>query len=149
MSKIRITKEFTMETAHALLNYDGACKNLHGHSYQLFVTVIGEPIADPNAIKEGMVIDFSDLKIIVKSQIIDVFDHAVVVNDRAFDQSFLETHRMFQKRIIVSYQPTCENLLIDFANRIRALLPENVELHSMRLHETATSYGEWYASDNM
>lgn len=62
MSKIRITKQFNFETGHALYGYDGKCKNVHGHSYKLSVTVIGEPITDSNHVKFGMVIDFSDLK---------------------------------------------------------------------------------------
>ena len=61
-STIRITKEFTFETGHALYGYDGLCKNVHGHSYKLSVTVKGQPINDPSHVKSGMVIDFSDLK---------------------------------------------------------------------------------------
>ena len=53
--------------AHALWNYDGACKNIHGHSYKLFVTVIGEPDPDEESPKYGMVIDFTDLKEIKKA----------------------------------------------------------------------------------
>ena len=42
-ARIRLTKEFTFETGHALYGYDGLCKNVHGHSYKLAVTVIGTP----------------------------------------------------------------------------------------------------------
>ncbi len=66
MNWIRITKEFRFEMAHALWNYDGLCRNLHGHSYILRVTVKGQPIADSNHPKFGMVMDFGDLKAIVK-----------------------------------------------------------------------------------
>ena len=62
MSKIRITKQFNFETGHALYGYDGKCKNVHGHSYKLSVTVIGSPIMDTSNVKYGMVIDFTDLK---------------------------------------------------------------------------------------
>ncbi|HQQ12325.1 MAG TPA: 6-carboxytetrahydropterin synthase, partial [Bacteroidales bacterium] len=68
MSKIRITKEFKFEMAHALLGYDGPCRNVHGHSYELIVTVIGEPIAETGHVKLGMVMDFGDLKRIVMSE---------------------------------------------------------------------------------
>ena len=74
MSNIRITKQFTFETGHALYGYDGKCKNVHGHSYKLSVTVIGTPISDLNNVKFGMVIDFGDLKKIVKEEIVDIFD---------------------------------------------------------------------------
>ena len=78
---IRITKKFDFEAGHALFGYDGKCKNLHGHSYKLYVTVIGEPINNPHNVKNGMVIDFGDLKRIVQEQIIEAFDHAMVFNE--------------------------------------------------------------------
>ena len=74
MAKIRITKEFTFETGHALFGYDGKCRNVHGHSYNLAVTVIGEPITDTQNVKLGMVLDFGDLKSIVREEIVDPFD---------------------------------------------------------------------------
>jgi 6-pyruvoyltetrahydropterin/6-carboxytetrahydropterin synthase len=80
MSNIRITKQFSFETGHALYGYDGKCKNVHGHSYKLSVTVIGTPISDAQNVKFGMVIDFTDLKKIVKEEIVDQFDHATVFN---------------------------------------------------------------------
>lgn len=79
-TKIRITKEFKFETGHALYGYDGLCKNVHGHSYKLAVTLIGIPIADENHVKYGMVMDFSDLKKIVNEIIVTPFDHATVLN---------------------------------------------------------------------
>ena len=62
-SVIRVTKEFSFEMAHALTNYDGPCRNIHGHSYRLFVTVSGIPSDDPRDPRNGMVIDFSELNI--------------------------------------------------------------------------------------
>ena len=79
-NKIRITKKFTFETAHAIHGYDGLCKNIHGHSYKLNVTVIGTPINNPEDVKYGMIIDFSDLKKIVREEIVIPFDHATVLN---------------------------------------------------------------------
>src|SRR5665648_247887 len=92
-SVIRVTKEFTFEMAHALWNYDGPCRNVHGHSYRLFVTISGVPVEEPGNPKNGMVIDFSDLKYIVKKEIVNVFDHAVAVS-RLFDK---EKTEMFKK----------------------------------------------------
>ena len=48
MSKIRITKKFTFEAGHALYGHNGKCKNIHGHSYKLSVTVLGNPIHNSN-----------------------------------------------------------------------------------------------------
>lgn len=148
MSIIRVTKAFDFEMAHALQNYDGPCKNIHGHSYKLFVTVIGTPITDKSDPKLGMLIDFGDLKRLVAAEIVNVFDHAFVLNREAeFETSGL-VHEMFTNTIFVDYQPTCENLAIDFAQRIKAVLPDACQLFSLKLYETATSFAEWYASDN-
>ncbi len=149
MSKIRITKQFTFETGHALYGYDGKCRNVHGHSYKLSVTVIGKPIADTAHVKFGMVIDFSDLKKIVNREIVDVFDHATVFNKNTPHVELAEElSNRGHSVLLVDYQPTSEMMVIDFASKIKALLPENINLHSLRLQETASSYAEWFASDN-
>jgi len=148
MSKVRVTKEFNFEMAHALHGYDGLCKNIHGHSYKMFVTVIGTPINSKSDFKNGMLIDFGDLKRLVNREITDVYDHAFVINIDSKHQITDASGEMFGKLKIVDYQPTCENMVIDFAQKIKNILPDNIELYSLRLYETATSYAEWFASDN-
>ncbi|MDB4241837.1 6-carboxytetrahydropterin synthase [Polaribacter sp.] len=149
MSSIRITKQFNFETGHALYGYDGKCKNVHGHSYKLSVTVSGSPITDNSNVKFGMVIDFSDLKKIVKEEIVDIFDHATVFNQNT---PHIELAKELQARdhhvILVDYQPTSEMMVIDFAAKIKSRLPKNIDLFSLRLQETDTSFAEWFASDN-
>jgi len=150
MSNIRITKQFTFETGHALYGYDGKCRNVHGHSYKLSVTVIGSPIKDSNNVKFGMVIDFSDLKKIVREEVVDVFDHATVFNKNT---PHVDLAKELEQRghhvILVDYQPTSENMVIDFAQKIKDRLPANIKLFSLRLQETESSYAEWYQSDNL
>lgn len=148
MAKVRVTKEFTFEMAHALWNYDGPCKNIHGHSYKLWTTVIGEPILDEKNTKYGMVIDFGDLKRIIKTKIIDRFDHTIVVCKDAPHHFLGNIEQMFDKYEVTTYQPTCENLVTDFASILIPELPSNIKLHSLKLFETETSYAEWFASDN-
>jgi 6-pyruvoyltetrahydropterin/6-carboxytetrahydropterin synthase len=113
------------------------------------VTVIGKPITDNSNVKFGMVIDFTDLKKIVKEEIVDQFDHATVFNKNT---PHIELAKELQSRdhhvILVDYQPTSENMVIDFANRIKSRLPQGIELHSLKLQETETSFAEWYQSDN-
>lgn len=149
MSNIRITKLFSFETGHALYGYDGKCRNVHGHSYRLSVTVIGTPIGESSNVKFGMVIDFSDLKKIVKEEIVDVFDHATVFNQNT---PHVELAKELSDRghnvLLVDYQPTSEMMVIDFAEKIKNRLPNTIQLHSLKLQETATSYAEWFASDN-
>ncbi len=147
-SIIRITKEFKFEMAHALLGYDGPCRNIHGHSYGLKVTVAGIPVIDETNPKLGMVMDFGDLKKIVRGAIVDEFDHALVLNNKMPGTFIDELKENFERIIMVDYQPTSELMIIDFAERIQKLLPQNVELKYLLLRETVTSYAEWFAEEN-
>lgn len=146
--KIRITKEFKFEMAHALPCHKGACKNIHGHSYTLAVTLFGTPINDNSCADNGMIMDFGDLKTIVRGQIISVFDHALVLHTSTNENLKSELHNTLSKILWVDYDPTSENLLLDFVERLKHQLPSTVMLHSLFLRETATSYAEWFASDN-
>jgi 6-pyruvoyltetrahydropterin/6-carboxytetrahydropterin synthase len=148
MTLIRITKEFRFEAAHALKGYDGPCRNIHGHSYALSVKVIGEPVSTADSPKKGMVMDFSELKKIIQKNVIDPFDHALILSSDYPDDVIKRSGEAFNNVVFVEYQPTSENLLIDFSARIRNLLPHGIKLHSLILRETATSFAEWYAEDN-
>ena len=120
MAKIRLTKEFTFESAHALDGYDGLCREIHGHSYRLFVTIKGEPVSEEGNPKLGMVMDFGDLKRIVNREIVERLDHSFVLRNSEQNvelQAVLGAK--FQKIVVVDYQPTCENMLADFAARLQ------------------------------
>jgi len=145
MASLRITKEFSFEAAHALKDYDGPCRSIHGHSYQLSVTVTGSPVTSHQSPKRGMIMDFSEIKKIMKMQVIDRMDHALILPSDLDTDEMQKMGETFSKVIVVDYQPTSENMLIDFAERIQNALPEDVILYSMRLRETATSYAEWFA----
>lgn len=147
MHKIRLTKHFSFESAHALYNYDGKCSHLHGHSYHLYVTVIGFPEQDETSPKCGMVMDFGVLKKIVNEEIVDKFDHSVVLNDKSVLPDGACCNPMFSNVIRFPFQPTCENMLIYFAERISSRLPESVKLKKLKLYETADSYAEWCDED--
>jgi 6-pyruvoyltetrahydropterin/6-carboxytetrahydropterin synthase len=148
MTLIRITKEFRFEAAHALKGYDGPCRNIHGHSYELSVTITGEPVSSVDSPKKGMVMDFSELKKIIKKSVIEPFDHSLILSTEYQDDEFIKSGEAFSNVVFVEYQPTSENLLVDFAARISRLLPFALRLHSLKLRETATSYAEWFAEDN-
>ena len=149
MATIRLTKEFSFEAAHSLEGYDGACREIHGHSYRLFVTIKGEPSTDECDPKQGMVMDFGLLKQIVNEQIISRLDHSFIVRRTEQGLALREVlSEHYDNIVMVDYQPTCENMLADFAERLLESLPDDVELYSLRLHETATSFAEWFAEDN-
>lgn len=148
MSTIRITKEFIFEMAHALKGYDGPCKNIHGHSYELFVTVKGKPNNDSTSSNNGMVIDFKLLKNIVRENIIDYYDHALVLHKESAALIKDDSKELYGKLLAVDFQPTSENMLIHFAAILKNKLPSDIVLYSLRLRETVTSFAEWYAEDN-
>lgn len=148
MPKIRVTKRFHFEMAHTLYEYDGLCRNIHGHSYNLEVTLLGEPRNEAGHPKDGMVMDFSELKEMVKSQIVSRFDHALMVN-RLIPEEQKELLKKTTDRLIeVDFQPTSENITAHIARILQQHLPVGVTLFSIRLYETVTSFAEWFASDN-
>ena len=148
MAKIRLTKEFKFEMAHALLGYEGPCKNIHGHSYYLYVTVVGEILHDDASPINGMVVDFGELKKIVVEEIVDKVDHSLALYDKT-PQNIIDPLKTTYNLYLTPYQPTCENLINDFALRIQKKLPAHISLYSLKLCETVTSYAEWYAKDNL
>ena len=132
--------------AHALDFYNGKCKNIHGHSYQIDVTIIGVP--EVNKVHHnGMVMDFGDLKTIVNAHIISKFDHSLVLAHDSDKRNYAGITN--EKIVILENQPTCENLVIFMADQIKNNLPKGVSLFSIKLRETATSFAEWFGEDNV
>lgn len=145
----RVTKQFTFEMAHALYGYDGPCKNIHGHTYHLEVTLRGEPLDDATHVKNGMVVDFSVIKKIVMEEVVSMYDHALVLNvDAPYVKSDLLTTE-FEKVFTVPFQPTCENLMLYFMRKLQPRIPERLTLVSVVLRETPTSFAEWRLEDNL
>ena len=149
MATIRLTKEFSFEAAHALDGYDGPCREIHGHSYRLFVTVKGHPSEDSRDPKYGMVMDFGILKRIVQEEVVSTFDHALVLRDSEEGRALRgQLAARFENIVAVPTQRRGKNVLDAFPRRIAARLPEGVRLHALKLHETATSFAEWFAEEN-
>ena len=143
---IRITKEFRFEMAHALQGYDGPCRNIHGHSYRLFVTLKGKPVNDPDDPKAGMIMDFTALRHIVREAVIEPFDHALVLRRDATQLLFNSLGH--EKLHLTDFQPTCENLVGHFAEKLMPLFPAGIVLQRLQLFETSTSCAEWCLEDN-
>ena len=147
MELVRITKEFKFEMAHALYGYDGLCANIHGHSYRLWVTIRGAVAHEKGYVKDGMVLDFGNLKKIVKPLIVDKYDHSLVLNANSPHAEL--DFSAFDKVFFLPYQPTSENLVSDFAKILKDNLPEKIDLLKVILSETATSFAEWNSKDNL
>ncbi len=140
---VTVTREFSFEMAHSLEGHDGACRRVHGHSYRLWVTVGGAVCDEPSSPKQGMVVDFGELKRIVGQAVIERFDHAFVVRRTEENSALVDRiAEYYEGVIVVDWQPTSENLVRHFGELIRPLLPDGVRLVALRLSETASSYAE-------
>ncbi len=98
---------------------------------------------DDNSPKNGMVMDFGDLKRIVNEEIIDHYDHAFIINHKMPKDFIDEVKSNYERIIILPYQPTTELMLIDFSKKIKKRLPEGIQLVKIFLKETEGSYAEW------
>jgi 6-pyruvoyltetrahydropterin/6-carboxytetrahydropterin synthase len=135
---MRIAKEFRWEMGHRLPDHPGLCRNMHGHSYKMVVELDGE------VLKNGMIIDFYDLGLIVKP-IIEKLDHAFLVsmNDtKVFD--FLKKNKM--KLVAVDYPATVENICSDILERIFKQINskkiKNISAVTLKIYETPNSFAE-------
>lgn len=113
---ISVTKIFSFDSAHNLKNYDGMCKNLHGHTYKLEVTVLG------NINNMGMVCDFNELSSLVKNNVISKLDHKYL-ND------------------VFDFNPTCEMIVSWIWDECEKMfLGKEYSLKKIILWETPTSF---------
>lgn len=149
MEKIRLTRRFVFDMAHALHGYDGPCKNIHGHTYRLYLSILGPVLYKPESPKDGMVFDFALLKQIVESCILSKYDHALVLSDREDRNLINSISTSYKSLVVMDKQPTCENLLLLFKNLIQKELPSELELVAIRLDETINSFAEWRKEDQV
>ena len=143
--KIRITKGFHFEAAHALDGYNGKCKDIHGHSYHLEVTVIGYPEVDTRQPNCGMVMDFKDLKKVINDSVLNLFDHHLLLRR---DSRFKGIEAQNKRVRYVNYQPTCENMLLEIVSILKHQIRDDIKLAQVFLRETKTSYTVWQMEDN-
>ena len=145
--RIRLTKQFTFEMAHALPDYDGLCRHIHGHTFHLEVCILGEPLQQPGHPKNGMVMDFKVLKNLVQEAFVGIYDHALLLPDTTPADVVNLLQQQFGRVMTLPFQPTCENMISICVQNLRSNMPPGVELCRIRLAETTSSYAEWYAAD--
>lgn len=137
---MKITKTFSFDMAHMLDNHDGKCKNLHGHTYKLEVEVCGNLIE--GGAKDGMVIDFSDLKQTVKALVVEPFDHAFIYHTGSEREQ--QIARMLEgwglKTLAMDKRTTAENMAQYMFDLLRR--EGRLNISTLRLWETPTSYCE-------
>jgi 6-pyruvoyltetrahydropterin/6-carboxytetrahydropterin synthase len=142
---ISLTKIFHYEMAHAIHGYNGACKNIHGHSYELHVTVTTGDNNHNYIPAPGFILDFKELKQIVNAGIIKTFDHKLVLSaDYLAINPAIKTH---ENLVEWQVEPTAENLLIYTMLTLQEKLPAAVKLVKLKLYETKDSFAEWTNTD--
>ena len=134
---ITVTKTVKFDAAHVLTNHQGLCKNLHGHTYRVDISV-----SQPEDDGRDMVIDFKDLKGIANEVICDRFDHAFVYNTESVGEreiaAVVEKHGM--RTVAIPFRSTAENLAKMFFADLRPRIPG---LSAVKVWETADSCAEY------
>lgn len=148
MQQIRLTKCFTFDMAHAITGYEGKCRNIHGHTYHMEVCVKGVVAVEPGS-SDGMVMDFAVLKHMVEDKIVNKYDHALVLEAATNVKEISVLRAQYDKIITYPCVPTTENILLNMVEELRSAMPSHVELYSVKLAETETSYATWYRNDNI
>jgi len=143
---IQITKIFHFEMAHAISGYQGACKNIHGHSYELHVSICARSGNRNYIPSPGFVVDFSEIKKIVNKTVIEKFDHTLLLSETfLLSNPALATQ---ENLVIWKAEPTVENMLVYIMQTLTVTLGNDLELARLKLHETKNSYAEW-TNDNI
>ena len=141
---MQITTRLEFDAGHRIPDHKSQCRNLHGHRYALEITLSGDIISQEQASENGMVMDFSDVKRIARTSVVDVWDHAFLVykNDKPVLDflNSLPNH----KTVIFSSVPTAENMaaeaFIILKNQYKDTYGNHLKLERVRLYETPNSW---------
>jgi 6-pyruvoyltetrahydropterin/6-carboxytetrahydropterin synthase len=143
-----ITKEFSFDAAHMLAGHDGLCKNVHGHTYKVLVTLTGDKLLEEGSSGEGMLVDFKEMKNLLNEGIFEQLDHAFVFNQ--YTSCPVESRivdvltEADLKKYAMPGRPTAENMAERFYN-----LTKGIVLHlglrpvSVTVWETPTSFATY------
>jgi len=138
---LSLTKIFHFEMAHALYGYNGACKNIHGHSYELHATVSSDKTFNEFIPAPGFIVDFKEIKQIVTNTIVKTLDHKLLLSSAYLAiNPAITTH---QNLVTWQVEPTAENLLLFIKKRLQEKLPADILLVKLKLYETKDSFAEW------
>ncbi len=134
---ITVTKTIRFDAAHVLTNHQGLCKNLHGHTYRVDVSV-----TQGDGDTSDMVIDFKDLKRIASEVVCERFDHAFIYNTESAGEreiaAVVEKNGM--RTVAIPFRSTAENLARMFFGELKARIPG---LSAVKVWETADSCAEY------
>lgn len=151
MNKHTVTKEITFDCAHMLSNHNGACANLHGHTYKLQVGITGVPVGGSDATDSAMIVDFKELKRILKETVMDKYDHALIFSSSEFRSDaeaalWVWANKYKKAYYVLEGRTTAENMsrsiLLDIQQHLDRL-PNNLTVSYVRLWETPNSFAEY------
>lgn len=146
MPDMFITRRLEFDAGHRIPNHGSQCRHLHGHRYVIEITLSGEIVGTEGAADQGMVMDFSDVKRIASSVLVDQWDHAFIVyqGDRAV-VDFLET-LPGHKTVVLPVVPTAENLAAEAFRLLDAAYLDTygnqLRLQQVRLYETPNNWAD-------
>jgi len=143
---MQITTRLEFDAGHRIPSHKSQCKNLHGHRYAIEITLSGDIITLENASENGMVMDFSDVKSIAKSAVVDVWDHAFLVYQ--YDNEILNFLNALpnHKTVVFPTVPTAENMAAEafkiLKNQYQDTYGNHLKLEKVRLYETPNNWAD-------
>ena len=145
----RIRRFIETDTGHRVPNHKSKCKHLHGHRYRFEAEIEGEVVEESGVSEEGMLMDFSDISVILTTYIHDVIDHALVISESDSDIIQLLNHLPEDHRtVLVQFIPTAENLakwaFEQVDPHIESVYGNKLKLIAMHCRETPKSLASWY-----
>ena len=142
---LTLTKIFNFEMAHAIQGYAGACRYVHGHSYELHVTVSGGAGHKKYIPPPGFVTDFKEIKKMVTEAVVEKLDHKLVLSE-AFLMEY-PSWSLQENLVTWEAEPTAENILLFIQKTLGEKVSGDTKLLCLKLYETKDSYAEWINED--
>lgn len=143
---LTITRKLEFDAGHRIPDHKSQCRNLHGHRYTVLITLVGAVVAQEGQSNNGMVMDFSDVKALANTHLVDLWDHAFLVyaGDTAVRQ-FLDS-LPGHKTVVLDCIPTVENLARVAFDILSAVFEDRygtgLALHKLTLYETPNCWAE-------
>ena len=143
---LTITRKLEFDAGHRIPDHNSQCRNLHGHRYTLLITLVGTVIEKEGHSDNGMVMDFSDIKALAKTHLVDLWDHAFLVyrHDTAV-RLFLESLPN-HKTVVLERIPTVENLARAAFDILKGVYQDRYDtglsLSKITLYETPNCWAE-------
>ena len=143
---MHITTRLEFDAGHRIPNHKSQCRNLHGHRYALEITLSGDIITAENISENGMVMDFSDVKAIARSSVVDVWDHAFLVYQQDTEVLTFLNSLPDHKTVIFPTVPTAENMASEAFKILKSKYNDtygnHLKLEKVRLYETPNSWAD-------